>query len=123
MPEPEPTIALNGGRPTLSLNSMTALSASWIVTYFFGSFWSTSMSIQIDFTLSALLARRTALSFPVLGSFFIVLCSEVQNHMSLKFVVPLTHSARLTNLPRSWNGHPIPLSKGFAGVGFGLTIE
>src|SRR3954453_12252531 len=115
MPVPERTMALKGGGPTFCRNRMIDLSASSRLGYFFGSLGPTSMSIQIDLTLSALLARRTALSFPVLGSFFAVLCSEVQNHTSLKFVVPLSHPTRLANLPRSRNGPPIPFNRGSFG--------
>src|SRR2546425_590806 len=99
-------MALNGGRPTVSLNLITALRATLIVGYFFGSF-PTSTSIQSALTASALAAARTALSLPRLcGSAFAVLCRERQYHTSLNCVVEVIHPACSMSAATSRKGFP-----------------
>src|SRR5229473_1624468 len=106
MPEPENTIALNGGRPTFSRNSMIAARAAFMVGYFFGSS-PTSISIQIALTLRAFAAARTAFSLPGLcGSGLTVLCSDKQYQTSFIWDAVVIHAARLMRSPTVWNGLP-----------------
>src|SRR5258708_18003113 len=85
MPQPEPAIAVNGGRPTASLKLMAAASASSTDWYFLTLPGSTSMSIQIALTARAAAADFLALILPQRSGSSTSRCSERTKNRSLVF--------------------------------------